>query len=119
MMCYGTIRITDHAQAQALWMHWDPDTPLAYIRQQQALHVSIISVASFTGRICSGTCSSIGLVAVVNVLAAGWISSQPRHIIALSHRSSTSSLPCRLATSSAAVGMGIQCETRFLGCCYY
>ncbi|MCJ1440813.1 MAG: hypothetical protein MMC23_001299 [Stictis urceolatum] len=45
--------------AQALWSHWDENTPAEVIHQRQSMHVSIISIASFTGRLCSGIGSDI------------------------------------------------------------
>lgn len=47
------------AVAQALWQSHDPDTPASYITQRQALHVSLLSVMSFTGRLTSGIGSDI------------------------------------------------------------
>lgn len=45
--------------AQALWLRRDPNTPGSFIAQRQVLHVSILSVLSFTGRLCSGIGSDI------------------------------------------------------------
>ncbi|EMR82056.1 putative major facilitator superfamily transporter protein [Botrytis cinerea BcDW1] len=41
--------------AQALWRHWDDSIPEEFIMHRQAMHVSILSVCSFTGRLLSGT----------------------------------------------------------------
>ncbi|KAI9651184.1 hypothetical protein NHQ30_001221 [Ciborinia camelliae] len=40
--------------AQALWRHWDDSIPEEYIMHRQALHVSVLSVFSFIGRLLSG-----------------------------------------------------------------
>lgn len=40
--------------ATALWQHYDDSVSPAFILQQQALHVSILSVCSFLGRLLSG-----------------------------------------------------------------
>ncbi|KAF7859577.1 hypothetical protein EAF04_008656 [Stromatinia cepivora] len=40
--------------AQALWRHWDDSIPEEFIMHRQAMHVSILSVCSFTGRLLSG-----------------------------------------------------------------
>lgn len=45
--------------AQALWLSFDPETPESYIAKRQVLHVSILSVMSFTGRLTSGIGSDI------------------------------------------------------------
>ncbi|DAA78673.1 TPA_exp: putative MFS transporter [Trichophyton benhamiae CBS 112371] len=38
----------------ALWRHVDPDVDSHFLRERQALHVSVFSVISFTGRLLSG-----------------------------------------------------------------
>ncbi|KAG5209660.1 Nodulin-like domain-containing protein [Trichophyton interdigitale] len=38
----------------ALWRHVNPDVDSHFLREQQALHVSVFSVISFTGRLLSG-----------------------------------------------------------------
>lgn len=45
--------------AQALWLSFDPETPASYIAKRQVLHVSILSLMSFTGRLASGIGSDI------------------------------------------------------------
>lgn len=40
--------------AQALWKHFDPSTTQEFIEKRQAMHVSILSFCSFTGRLTSG-----------------------------------------------------------------
>lgn len=45
--------------ALALWTHYDDSIPPGFIQKRQALHVSILSVASFTGRLSSGIGSDI------------------------------------------------------------
>ncbi|ESZ95718.1 hypothetical protein SBOR_3896 [Sclerotinia borealis F-4128] len=40
--------------AQALWRHWDDSIPEEFIMHRQAMHVSILSICSFTGRLLSG-----------------------------------------------------------------
>ncbi|OQO02150.1 hypothetical protein B0A48_11702 [Cryoendolithus antarcticus] len=40
--------------AKALWHHTDPSTPSSFIQQRQLMHVAIISVFSFLGRLGSG-----------------------------------------------------------------
>lgn len=45
--------------AQALWLALDPDTPDSFIAKRQVLHVSILSVMSFTGRLTSGIGSDV------------------------------------------------------------
>ncbi|QSZ33160.1 hypothetical protein DSL72_002746 [Monilinia vaccinii-corymbosi] len=40
--------------AQALWRHWDDSIPQEFIMRRQAVHVSILSICSFTGRLLSG-----------------------------------------------------------------
>lgn len=44
---------------QALWLYFDPETPGEFIAKRQVLHVSILSVMSFTGRLTSGIGSDI------------------------------------------------------------
>lgn len=39
----------------ALWRHYDDSVSSEFIVKRQALHVSILSLCSFTGRLCSGT----------------------------------------------------------------
>ncbi|RPA82074.1 MFS general substrate transporter [Ascobolus immersus RN42] len=51
-----TINNIGHS-VKALWMAFDPTTTPEYIQKRQALHVSILSILSFTGRIISGTTS--------------------------------------------------------------
>ncbi|KIV97947.1 hypothetical protein PV10_01643 [Exophiala mesophila] len=45
--------------AQALWLHYDPSTPVSFIESRQAMHVSILSFCSFSGRLLSGIGSDI------------------------------------------------------------
>lgn len=45
--------------AQALWLSYDPETPASYIAQRQVLHVSILSIMSFSGRLTSGIGSDV------------------------------------------------------------
>jgi MFS family permease len=45
--------------AQALWKKYAPDTDPAYVEGRQQMHVSIISIGSFTGRLLSGIGSDI------------------------------------------------------------
>lgn len=45
--------------AQALWIALDPDTPDSFIAKRQVLHVSILSVMSFSGRLISGIGSDV------------------------------------------------------------
>ncbi|KAK5044526.1 hypothetical protein LTR84_010737 [Exophiala bonariae] len=45
--------------AQALWKHYDPSTTVEYIEKRQAMHVSILSFFSFSGRLLSGIGSDI------------------------------------------------------------
>ncbi|KAK5109604.1 hypothetical protein LTR62_006841 [Meristemomyces frigidus] len=40
--------------ARALWHHFDPSTTAAFIQKRQLLHVSILSLCSFAGRLASG-----------------------------------------------------------------
>lgn len=40
--------------AKALWRHYDDSTPDSFIVQRQAMHVSILSIGSFVGRLLSG-----------------------------------------------------------------
>jgi hypothetical protein len=40
--------------AQALWAHYDDSVPPSFIQSRQLMHVSILSVASFLGRLLSG-----------------------------------------------------------------
>lgn len=47
------------AVAQALWLSFDPNTPGSYIARRQVLHVSLLSVTSFTGRLTSGIGSDV------------------------------------------------------------
>lgn len=44
---------------QALWAHYDPTTSKDFIAHRQLLHVSILSVSSFLGRLSSGIGSDI------------------------------------------------------------
>ncbi|EXJ71000.1 uncharacterized protein A1O5_05993 [Cladophialophora psammophila CBS 110553] len=45
--------------AQALWKHYDPSTSASFIESRQAMHVSILSFCSFSGRLLSGIGSDI------------------------------------------------------------
>lgn len=45
--------------AQALWLSFDPDTPGSFIAKRQVLHVGLLSVMSFAGRLTSGIGSDI------------------------------------------------------------
>jgi len=45
--------------AQALWKHYDPSTTSEFIEKRQAMHVSILSFFSFSGRLLSGIGSDI------------------------------------------------------------
>lgn len=45
--------------AQALWMAYDPETPDSFITKRQVLHVSILSLMSFSGRLSSGIGSDV------------------------------------------------------------
>jgi MFS family permease len=45
--------------ALALWTHLDPNTPSSFIEARQAMHVSILSFCSFSGRLLSGIGSDI------------------------------------------------------------
>jgi len=45
--------------AQALWGAYDPSVSFDWIRARQAIHVSVISVCSFTGRLLSGIGSDL------------------------------------------------------------
>ena len=45
--------------AQALWFHYSPSTPPSFIQKRQSMHVSILSLASFAGRLLSGIGSDI------------------------------------------------------------
>ncbi|KUJ06247.1 MFS general substrate transporter [Mollisia scopiformis] len=62
--------------AAALWLHYDDSVSNDFIAKSQAMHVSILSLGSFTGRLLSGkyTCSSqlsgIGSDFLVKVLHA-------------------------------------------------
>ncbi|KAI9693234.1 MAG: hypothetical protein M1822_005230 [Bathelium mastoideum] len=40
--------------ARALWSHWDDSVSHNFIQERQLMHVSILSVASFSGRLLSG-----------------------------------------------------------------
>jgi len=41
-------------QVQALWTKFSPDTDPKVVQTRQAMHVSILSICSFTGRIFAG-----------------------------------------------------------------
>lgn len=45
--------------AQALWLSVNPETPSSFIASRQVLHVSILSVMSFSGRLTSGIGSDV------------------------------------------------------------
>ncbi|KFX93597.1 hypothetical protein O988_06723, partial [Pseudogymnoascus sp. VKM F-3808] len=45
--------------ATALWRHYDPETDPTYITKRRAMHVSILSICSFVGRLLSGVGSDI------------------------------------------------------------
>jgi MFS family permease len=45
--------------AQALWKHYDPSTDPKYIQGRQVMHVSILSLGSFSGRLISGIGSDL------------------------------------------------------------
>ncbi|ETI19546.1 hypothetical protein G647_09380 [Cladophialophora carrionii CBS 160.54] len=51
--------------ALALWKHADPTTPASFIEARQAMHVSILSFCSFSGRLLSGIGSDM-LVSKLN-----------------------------------------------------
>lgn len=51
--------------AQALWKHFDTNIDPHYIEKRQTMHVSLISVGSFTGRLLSGIGSDV-LVSKLN-----------------------------------------------------
>ncbi|KAL7276501.1 hypothetical protein RUND412_000492 [Rhizina undulata] len=53
-----TINNIGHS-VQALWFKYAPDTHPDYVQQNQALHVSILSLCNFSGRMLSGTSSDI------------------------------------------------------------
>ena len=40
--------------AKALWMHYDPSKSPEFLVKRQQMHVSILSVGSFFGRLLSG-----------------------------------------------------------------
>jgi len=40
--------------ARALWYHYDPSVSHDFIQGRQLIHVGILSLGSFTGRLCSG-----------------------------------------------------------------
>lgn len=42
--------------ATALWRHYDDSVSEDFINKRQAMHVSILSVCSFLGRLASGKC---------------------------------------------------------------
>jgi hypothetical protein len=42
--------------ATALWRHYDDSVSEDFIMKRQAMHVSILSVCSFIGRLGSGKC---------------------------------------------------------------
>ncbi|MCJ1256468.1 hypothetical protein MMC24_004289 [Lignoscripta atroalba] len=45
--------------AQALWSHYDDSATPGWIQRRQLVHVSILSLMSFTGRLCSGVGSDL------------------------------------------------------------
>ena len=45
--------------ALALWKHHDPSTSVSFIESRQAMHVSILSFCSFSGRLLSGIGSDL------------------------------------------------------------
>lgn len=47
------------SNAQALWAHYDPSVTPEFIAKRQLIHVSIISCASFVGRLLSGIGSDV------------------------------------------------------------
>ena len=40
--------------AIALWGHYDDSASSKFVQERQLMHVSILSVLSFVGRLCSG-----------------------------------------------------------------
>lgn len=44
--------------ARALWLYWDDSVTDDFINKRQAMHVSILSVCSFIGRLMSGMSNS-------------------------------------------------------------
>ena len=40
--------------AIALWGHYDDSASPKFVQERQLMHVSILSVLSFVGRLCSG-----------------------------------------------------------------
>lgn len=53
-----TINNIGHS-VQALWSKYSPDTDPKVVQSRQAMHVSILSICSFTGRIFAGVSSDI------------------------------------------------------------
>jgi hypothetical protein len=47
--------------ATALWRHYDDSVSDDFVMKRQAMHVSILSVCSFIGRLLSGTSPSPSL----------------------------------------------------------
>ena len=41
-------------QVRALWKHYDDSAGQAFLQRRQALHVSVLSMLSFVGRLISG-----------------------------------------------------------------
>jgi len=45
--------------ARALWSHWDDSVSSGFLQKRQAMHVSLLSVMSFIGRLLSGVGSDV------------------------------------------------------------
>ena len=58
--------------ATALWRHYDDSVSEEFIAKRQAMHVSILSVGSFVGRLSSGKCTSTFSYAKLTVFRC-WI----------------------------------------------
>lgn len=44
--------------ANVLWKHYDSSKGEEFLVHRQQMHVSILSIGSFVGRLLSGTCSA-------------------------------------------------------------
>ncbi|KAF8457618.1 hypothetical protein BDZ91DRAFT_744170 [Kalaharituber pfeilii] len=58
-LLFSMLGLLTEIQVQALWAKYAPETSPHYIQQRQAIHVSILSVCSFTGRIIAGVSSDV------------------------------------------------------------
>ena len=62
-MCHETDANLNHSNigndVTALWKHWDDSVDDKFLISRQQMHVSILSVCSFSGRLLSGKIAAL------------------------------------------------------------